>query len=95
MKRGAETLIILPFLLQQGSLGLEDHCLIQTSCTARTCIMNLVRTVKLPAIASGEHYAGVLGVSICAIGSYSIRNNTSCDTEPTMVVVLDGHAGEI
>ena len=55
-------------------------------------VINL-RTVKLSTVASGEDYTGILGISVCAISSYSIRNNTSCDTEPSVVVVLDGHVG--
>lgn len=48
-------------------------------------------TAKLSTVASGEYYAGILRISVCAISSYSIWNNSSCDTKPPMVVVLNGH----
>lgn len=50
------------------------------------------RTVKFSTVASGEDYAGVPGISVCAVCGHSIWNNPPCDTEPSMVIVLNGHA---
>lgn len=52
---------------------------------------NNLRTVEFSTVASGEDYAGVLGISVSAICGHSIWNDSSCDMEPPVVVVLNGH----
>lgn len=54
-------------------------------------MQNNPRTVELSTVASGEDYAGVFGITVCTVCSYSIRNNSSRDTESPVVVVLNGH----